>query len=213
MNNYTTNIRFKDAGITLWTLNGPFSEEFVVGFLYGGLFSKHIMEAKATYHFEFYAQRTLFSFHSLNALVRRFLDYFIARTYLFNINKRITRTNAEWNQSSMWLRFYNSDVPITEQSSSAWLTRFRTPQFLRGLLTALQAFNVPNATVILTAPIKDNISYAINGEVLPDPNEYTDEVQQAQQEAIDAAKRDQELEQLEEDREYREALGGLELAD
>ena len=211
MNNYTASIHFKHVGTTVWSLNGPFSEEFVVGFLYGGLVSKHMINADYNYHFEFYAQRTTSSFSTLNALMRRFLVYFVTYARSYEIDKRITRTGAQWNEYSMWLRFYNPETP--QGPSSAWLARFRTPQFLQGLLTVLQAFNVPIAAVILTAPIKDNVSYTINGEILPDPNEYTDEVQQARQAIIEADRRAAELEELEEDREYREALGGLELVD
>ncbi len=205
MNNYTTSITFKHINAKLWTIRGQFSEEFVVGFLYGGLLGKIITNTDYTYSFDFYAQRTTFSFSQLNYLILRFHNYFITNVPLYEIDKRVTRNGARFDQYSIWLRFFNPDA--INQVASAWLIRFRTPEFPQGLLTALTAFNIPHQNIILTAPIKDNVDYTINGELLPDPNDYTDEVKRTEHRIIQAAER---AAALEEDREQLEALGALE---
>jgi hypothetical protein len=201
MDTYTSSITFKHVNTKLWTLRGNFSKEFVVGFLYGVLFGKIVTNAEYNYSFEFYAQRTSFTFHQLNYLILNQQDYFITSVPLYQIDRRETRKDA-FDKYSIWLRFVNSET--VNLTPSAWLVRFRTPAFLQGLLTSLAAFNIPYQDVILTAPIKDEVNYTINGVKLPDPDDYTDEMRREQQRIIEAAER---AAALEEDREQLRALG------
>ena len=167
MNKFTDVIHFKYLDNLLWSLHGPFSEEFVVGFLYGALHSISVIAGDDShYHFDFYAQRTTHSYNKRLFVLRRFPEYFIRKVQRAGINRRLTTQNIRYDHYATWLVYREQRMP-----NSAWLVQFRTLDFLQGLITSLTAFDIVIDYVLLTMPIKNNVMYRIEGLDLVNPND------------------------------------------
>ena len=167
MNKFTEVIHFKYLDTLIWSLPGPFSEEFVVGFLYGALHAiTSIAGEDSYYHFDFYAQRTAHSYNKRLFVLRRFPEYFIRKAQKTEINRRLTTKNVRYDHYAIWLAYKEK-----EANNNAWLVQFRTLDLLQGLFTSLKGFGIVIDYVLLTMPIKNNVLYKIEGLYLLNPND------------------------------------------
>lgn len=167
MNKFTDVIHFKHLDTLIWSLPGPFSEEFVVGFLYGALHAIAVVVGDDSYyHFDFYAQHTAHSYNKRLFVLRRFPEYFIRKAQRPEINRRLTTQNIRYDHYATWLAYKDNGI-----NNDAWLIEFRTLDLLQGLLTSLKGFSIGIDYVLLTMPIKNNIMYRIEGVDLANPND------------------------------------------
>lgn len=167
------NIQFLDGDAILWELRSDldtgFYPDFIMGFIYGALYGRECT-AKAQYNFRLLGPLDAFAVRYFNDLgASRFYSYFIQTEYLQLVNNALTIHKARQGHYIMWLRY---PVPLAEPLASSMI--FSTSEFIQGLLTGLNSFNIDPDEVLLAKPYKDGIFYDIQGMNLPYPEVYFD---------------------------------------
>lgn len=161
-------IEFRDSeGEVLWELHGDieFNSDFMLGFMYAALYGReHTTLFPNNYSFGLVRRVDMFFVRYLADL--KFRGY-LRSERLHEISNRSTIDKAEPGSYVIWLR----KSAILGRDAVIWVN-FHTIDFIQGLLTALNSFNIDPTELILTKPYKDGIFYDIQGLNLPFPDVY-----------------------------------------
>ena len=153
---------------TLWTLQGEFTDKFVAGFLYGALYVTTLPEHREDYYYFKISGPKNYVILNYRDSEKNFgiPDQFDIID-IEDVTHELTVSISEPGRYTTWLRYHwegknmEQAVPIHGEDLDN----------LRGVITAANAFNVPNTDIILTKTYKDGIYYDINGLNLPEPRQ------------------------------------------
>ena len=152
-------IKLTTGGKTVWSLSvGIGRDEFIEGFLYGGLF---ILKQMPSHYFivESKFPRDETPYRSVDELRNNF--DFLFHTYV-PLNEAEVQT-----EDGLLPGYYTFWLRDPDQDGEANCVFVKSPLFLQGLFTALKAAGVPYERVLLHKPIKDGLTYDIEGLRLP----------------------------------------------
>ena len=155
----------------LWSMNGTFSKEFTIGALAAGEFAL----SKIMLNMRFTAVREAPQYENDSHTIILGSEMVLLNITPGNNRRRLVRPLCEHSDYKYHIWLSHGD--------GADLYKFNTPDFLQGIFTILQAFNIDYTEFIIAAPIgifpydgrKTVQYYNIEGYPLPyltnDPNE------------------------------------------
>ena len=161
----TTTIKLVNDKTTVWQINksnNKQDKEFVDGFLYGGLF---LLNDLPSHYFveETRFARGLYIYSVLDNL--KINRDFLGHTYI-PLAEIQDNNDIIAGYYTVWLR-----DPMEEGEANS--VTFKSPPFLQGLFTVLDLAKIPYERVVLHKPIKDGITYNVQGLNLPNLKDIT----------------------------------------
>ena len=166
-----TSIRLinEEEGIPdLWALNGQFTPEFAAGFVYGVIYGLDKL-GNTSWYLQVFIDLVidgeeiegLFVYEDVNDLFNRFgpLAMFYGMYLLVGAPlQRLRLYDVKPDKYVFLLRHKTNGVDASGNED-----------FLRGLFSALDAFNIPRGEVLLTRPYKQGVFHDVNGMQLETP--------------------------------------------
>ena len=151
-----TTISLMSNDKVVWTLE-VISNEFIAGFLYGGLF---ILKQLPNHHFIIQYAFSRVSYNNVDELQNNFSS--LRRTHIPLYEAQILTADVlSADHYIFWLR----DPDFSYEGN---LVSVKSLLFLQGLFTALHLARIPYERVLLHKPIRDHITYSIKELQLPD---------------------------------------------
>ena len=145
-------------GEILWTMEGHISDELAAGILYGGCWI--IEEHNLPYQFINVAQR----YPRLGTAVRLFEEFYYRKGAFiskYEASEFVMRDNTLPGRYSFWLYTTTIDVHLVIVPNL---------EFLQGLFSILQAFNIPLTRVLASQIYHNGKFHNVDDLTLPHPN-------------------------------------------